>query len=112
MYDSLKHSQWIQLEGKVPVPKKLTINDGKRIYNQVCSKCHKDGKLGAQIVGDKNAWAPAIKQNLDVLVLNTLSGKGQMPAKGGCSHCSKAEIIAAVKYMVQESKTKGDYSLW
>jgi len=85
---------------------------GKEVYDRVCAICHNTGQLGAPKLGDKKAWAALLKKNFDVLVTNTIKGMGKMPPKGACTVCSDAEVIAAVKYMAQQSKTKGDYSLW
>jgi cytochrome c5 len=93
-------------------PPEPTLADGRRIYYEVCSVCHAAGKLGAPITGDKAVWAPLIRKNVDVLYNNTIKGMGNMPAKGACTTCTNAEVMAAVKYMLQESKTSGDYSLW
>ena len=40
---------------------------GKAIYDTNCSTCHKDGVMNAPKLGDKAAWAPRLKQGLDVL---------------------------------------------
>lgn len=93
-------------------PKKLTLDDGKRIYQQVCSICHAQGKLGAPVLGDKAVWAPRLQQNMDILFKHVIQGYNAMPVKGACNACSHAEIIAAAKYMVEESKSEGDYKLW
>lgn len=102
--------------GAVPVIAKLpprpTLADGKRIYDETCSVCHAEGKLGAPITGDKAVWAPRIKQGIDVLFAHTIKGYNRHPPKGTCLTCTNAEIEAAVMYMVQESKTSGDYFLW
>jgi len=93
-------------------PKQLTLDDGKKLYEQYCQACHNGAYPGAPKVGDKNAWKPLIQKGMDVLILNTVTGIGNMPAKGSCAQCNTAEIKAAVKYMVNESKTEGDYMLW
>lgn len=93
-------------------PKQLTLADGKQIYEQYCQACHNGAYPGAPKTGDKTAWQPLIHKGIDVLILNTLSGIGNMPAKGSCAKCNTAEIKAAVKYMVNESKSEGDYMLW
>lgn len=93
-------------------PKQLTLADGKKIYEQYCQACHNGGYPGAPKVGDKTAWQPLIRKGMDVLILNSITGIGNMPPNGSCSKCSTAEIKAAVKYMVNESKTEGDYMLW
>jgi len=97
---------------KTKKPQKPTLARGKEIYDHVCATCHNDGKLGAPKLGDKEAWQPLIEKNIDVLVYNTIHGYKNNPVRGACNECSDTDIIAAVKYIVQESKTKGDYTLW
>lgn len=100
-----------------PMPK-LTLQDGKRVYEQYCSICHQSGKLGAPKVGDQAAWAPRIEQNMDVLFTHAIQGYKGMPKMGACydeaknKYCNEAEVIAAVKYMAQASNPGSDYSLW
>lgn len=94
---------------KLPQP---TLARGKKVYQEVCALCHEKGNLGAPVVGDKQAWAKRIKQNMDVLINHTLKGYKGHPARGACTDCNDTDIIAAVKYMVQESKSSGDYKLW
>ena len=102
----------LAMKKQIEKPKQATLADGQEIYQTHCGACHDSGKLGAPVVGDKNAWAPLIQKNMDVLIFNTLKGEPWMPPKGGCKHCSTSEVIAAIKYMVSKSKTEGDYSLW
>ncbi len=109
--ESLSHSQKDDLKNPPP-PHKPTEAQAKKIYQQSCSVCHAEGKFGAPITGDKNVWAPLIKKNMDTLIANTMQGSAKMPPKGGCKYCTTSEVIAAVKYMVKESKSEGDYSLW
>jgi cytochrome c5 len=97
---------------KGQAPKQLTLADGKKIYEQYCQACHNGSYIGAPKVGDKSAWQPLIAQGMDVLILHSMTGIGNMPAKGSCSKCSEAEIKAAVKYRVNESRTEGNYMLW
>lgn len=98
----------------VPAPKPLTMEQGKELYNKYCSVCHNPNSNypNAPIIGDKQAWKGIIQQGMDEVFYNTLHGFGNMPARGGCPNCNGAEIKAAVKYMVQESSTEGDYRLW
>ncbi|WP_232048550.1 c-type cytochrome [Legionella adelaidensis] len=86
-------------------------SSGIAIYNENCAVCHAEGKLGAPKVGDKEVWAPILEKNMDVLIENALNGANH-PKNGGCKECTTAEIIDAIKYMVSQSKTKGNYSLW
>ncbi len=96
----------------IPIKQRLTLADGKAVYDSTCNVCHDDGKLGAPKLGDKAAWAPLIGKGMETLFKNAIFGEDRMPAKGTCIDCSNEQIQAAVKYMVQESKTSGDYLLW
>jgi cytochrome c5 len=76
---------------------------GKALYQQVCQACHAAGVLGAPKFGDKDAWAPRLKDPMDTIYNYALHGKGAMPAKGG-SNAPDADVKAAVDYMVNASK--------
>lgn len=93
-------------------PPKLTLADGKKIYDENCSVCHALGLLGSPKLGDQTVWGPRIKQNIDVLFTHAIKGYKRMPPKGTCIDCSNAEIQAAVLYMVQQSAKSGNYQLW
>ena len=77
---------------------------GKKVYDEACFACHGTGAAGAPKVGDKAAWAPRIKQGMDVLVKHAIQGKGAMPPKGGRMDLSDDAIRNAVAYMVSQSK--------
>jgi cytochrome c5 len=105
---SLSRSEWIDLKsGGTKAPQ----ISGATVYKENCATCHNDGNLGAPIIGDKERWKPLIEQNMDVLIENTVNGK-QHPVNGGCKHCTTLEVIEAIKYMVSQSKTEGNFSLW
>jgi cytochrome c5 len=78
--------------------------DGKAVFTATCAACHAAGVAGAPKFGDKEAWAPRIKTGAAALHNSALKGKGVMPAKGGNSSLSDADVIAAVDYMVSQSK--------
>ena len=82
--------------------------DGKATFDSVCFACHATGAAGAPKVGDKGAWAPRIAQGLDTLKQHAIHGfqgnSGVMPAKGGRTDLSDADVGAAVEYMVSQSK--------
>ena len=78
--------------------------DGRKIYDTTCMACHATGAAGAPKLGDKLAWAPRIKTGVDALHASALNGKGAMPAKGGNTALSDAEVSAAVDYMVAAGK--------
>lgn len=81
---------------------------GQKIYEQHCAVCHKSGYMGAQKLGDPKL----LQKPTDVLIVNTIQGIGNMPARGGCKKCTNVDLIAAVKYMAQQANPKGNYSLW
>ncbi len=81
---------------------------GPQVYNQACIACHGAGVAGAPIVGDAGAWETRIAKGLDVLHDHAINGfqgdAGYMPPKGGRTDLSDEEIIAAVDYMIEESR--------
>jgi len=111
---SLNESQWRELRNpSLKLRQQSTsIAIGKRTYMHACSSCHDSGKDGAPVTGDRVAWDSLLDKNFDVVLDNALRGIGTMPARGGCATCSGSDIIAAVKYMVQQSEPERDLSLW
>ena len=78
--------------------------DGEKVYKGICFSCHDVGVAGSPKLGDKAAWAPRIATGNDALYNSALNGKNVMPAKGGNSALSEAEVKAAVDFMVAKSK--------
>jgi cytochrome c5 len=97
---------------KIPAAKKLTSADGLRIYNENCSVCHNTGFKNAPKPGDVQAWTPSVKAGFLSMFENVVIGKNGHPPRGTCVNCSDAELIAAIKYMLQQSAPGKDYSLW
>jgi cytochrome c5 len=81
---------------------------GPQVYNAACIACHGGGIAGAPKTGDTAAWGPRIAAGMDSLnnnALNGLSGSaGFMPPKGGRADLSDEEILAAVQYLVDQTK--------
>jgi cytochrome c5 len=78
--------------------------DGKAVYDKVCFACHQVSVANSPKLGDKDAWAPRLKQGPDALVQSVIKGKGAMPPKAGNPALSDVEIRAAVDFMVSQSK--------
>ena len=79
---------------------------GEEVYNSACMACHMTGAAGAPKLGDATAWAERIAKGMDALHdagINGVPGTGMM-AKGGCMNCSDQEVMAAVDYMVEQSR--------
>ncbi|MGH8428711.1 MAG: c-type cytochrome [Gammaproteobacteria bacterium] len=82
--------------------------NGRAIWEAHCAACHATGAGGAPKIGDKSAWGPILaKTDLQTLYDHAINGfhgeLGFMPAKGGATDLSDAEVEAAVKYMVDQS---------
>ncbi|MBC7860687.1 MAG: cytochrome c5 family protein [Burkholderiaceae bacterium] len=77
---------------------------GKEVYEATCAACHASGAAGAPKLGDKAAWAARIGTGAAAMQAAALKGKGVMPPKGGNAGLSDADVIAAVDYMVAQSK--------
>jgi cytochrome c5 len=73
--------------------------DGKAVFEKTCKGCHSVMKPK---MGDKEAWAPLIKQGPDALTAVVMKGKAPMPPKGGAA--SEADVKAAVQYMIDQNK--------
>lgn len=76
---------------------------GEALYKQACQVCHAAGVAGAPKFGDKAAWAPRMKNGMQAMYANALSGKGAMPPRGGTT-ASDADLHAAVDYMAAAVK--------
>lgn len=87
---------------------KPAVVDGKAVFQGACFACHGTGAAGAPKLGDAANWGPRIAQGIDKVNSNALNGfqgkDGVMPPKGGRTDLSDAEVLAAVQYMVDNSK--------
>lgn len=88
-----------------PEPVAATLS-GPQVYNAACIACHSAGIGGAPILGDAAGWVGRLAQGTGVLKQHAIEGytgsTGYMPAKGGRTDLSDAEIEDAVDYMVSE----------
>ena len=98
-----------------PPPVDTSLKLGRKIYGQSCSMCHADGKYGAPMLGDKDAWNNILKTSgggMPTLFERAIKGYKQHPKKGACLKCTNSEIEAAVKYMITESIPDKNFKLW
>jgi len=93
-----------QVAASAPTAAAGAPKSGKEIWEGTCSACHQAGLLGAPKIGDKAAWAPRIAKGMTMLKDHALHGFNQMPAHGGNSALTDAEVISALEYMVGQSK--------
>ncbi|MGY8871827.1 MAG: c-type cytochrome [Pseudomonadales bacterium] len=81
---------------------------GKETFDNACKVCHGSGIAGSPKLGDIEAWAPRVKQDISVLVEHAIKGfsgaSGIMPPKGGRIDLSDLQVEEAVHYMVESSK--------
>ncbi len=77
---------------------------GEEVYQTACTACHGAGIAGAPKTGDKTAWAPRVAQGVATLYEHAIKGFKAMPAKGGQTALSDAEVKAAVDYQVAKVK--------
>ncbi|MBZ0104697.1 MAG: c-type cytochrome [Sulfuricella denitrificans] len=80
--------------------------NGEEVFNAVCTACHTSGALGAPKYGNKGDWASRIGQGYNTLVKHAVEGIRTMPARGGASDLSDAELARAVAYMGNSAGAK------
>jgi cytochrome c5 len=93
---------------KAAVAASTPARNGQQVYQASCVACHDAGIAGAPKLGDKDQWVKRIAKGVDVLYASAVDGvqgsAGVMPAKGGNTALSDAEVKAAVDYMVGRSR--------
>jgi cytochrome c5 len=86
----------------------LPAETGRRVYEGTCVACHARGVMGAPRFGSSGEWGERVDKGMETLVRHALEGyqgeQGFMPAKGGNSKLSPAEVASAVRYMVEKSR--------
>lgn len=77
---------------------------GEGVYKSACDACHAAGVAGAPKLGDKAAWSKRIAAGKATLYEHSIKGFNAMPAKGGNTALSDADVKAAVDYLVAQAK--------
>ena len=92
-----------------PISTSTVTRDGAQVFDQSCAACHASGIAGAPKLGDQVQWKARLSKGTKFLYANALNGisssVGVMPAKGGNTSLSDAEVKAAVDYIVAKAKT-------
>ncbi|SMF01385.1 c-type cytochrome [Pseudogulbenkiania subflava] len=82
------------------------LKAGEDVFKKTCVMCHQTGAAGAPMLGNKGDWQARVAQGKDTLYKHALEGftgeKGAMPARGGNSALSDADVKAAVDYMLSK----------
>ena len=82
------------------------LKAGEDVFKKTCVMCHQTGAAGAPMLGNKGDWQARVAQGKDTLYKHALEGftgeKGAMPARGGNSALSDADVKAAVDFMVSK----------
>ncbi len=86
-------------------PADVDLALGQKTYETHCAACHASGVGGAPRVGVVADWEAPAKSPLFILLENVWHGLAIMPAKGGCSDCSRRAITSAIVYMLHQSET-------
>lgn len=69
------------------------------LYQSYCQACHVAQNGIAPKAFDENNWKPRLKLGLNALVNNAITGKGNMPAQGGCQECTYEDFEELILYM-------------
>jgi cytochrome c5 len=94
---------------RLPVPDHPALAQGRILWGDTCQNCHGGDKLtGAPKITSTKAWDKRIAKGMDVLTGHAITGFigprfTEMPARGGNSDLSDAEVSLATAFMVWAS---------
>jgi cytochrome c5 len=91
---------WTEPISKSELPAERT---GEQVVAAQCHKCHEAGLGGAPRIGERSQWAPRLAHGLDALVRSAINGHGGMPARGGMTNLTDAELRHAIIYMYSKN---------
>ena len=84
------------------VPKVPPPRTGKEIVDDVCGECHREGSMGAPVIGTKD-WAKRFANGFDSLLKSAQKGKGDMPPRGDDPSLTDKDLMRAIAFMLKES---------
>jgi hypothetical protein len=76
-------------------------------YNRSCKTCHEIPATGAPQTESRAQWAARYSQGIEVLVTNTIEGKGNMPPLGQCFDCTREQFEQLILFMASEQNKIG-----
>lgn len=83
-------------------------NLGQQTYERACFACHGTGAAGAPRMGDAADWGTRAEKGRELLIQHSLEGfmgeRGYMPPKGGQPQLADEAVIAALDYMLEQSR--------
>jgi len=82
-----------------------SVSKAEKLYDASCKLCHATDTMGAPKVGDASTWDKVMKKGMDKVLVNAIKGTDNgMPAKGGNTDLSDADVKEIVEFMVNSSK--------
>jgi cytochrome c5 len=78
-------------------------DSGEKVYREVCSACHGTKFDKAPQLGERDAWAPRIKQGQALTTAHAWLGVRNMPPRGGSADLPLEDFARAVAYMARSA---------
>jgi cytochrome c5 len=75
--------------------------NAEQIAQAACLKCHETGEKGAPKLSDKAAWTQRGSKGLDAVTKTVIRGHGNMPARGGMTDLTDAELKSVIAYLLK-----------
>lgn len=83
------------------------LPSGQKTYQQYCAGCHDTGTGNAPRRDNSAFWKKRLNEvtGRSAMTNTVITGKGAMPAKGGCAFCTEDMLHNAVLYMIGSNST-------
>lgn len=93
---------------RLPISPHPVLLAGGEIWDQNCRVCHGTGNFGAPKITGARFWKSRISKGITTLIGHAQNGfetslGGLMPARGGNTELTDADVEAAVRFMVFHS---------